>query len=360
MSADTSVARVLSEERGVGSFEGSREPPDPRDNCFMITPGDAEFHSPSEDRMWTETNYFGFEVSQVPLHVGLYMLFRPNLGLVNSAVFVNSRRVDAPWEIDYWDSRAYLPMPESGSLLDYTLANGVSVTCREPNKVWDLRFDNESLKVDVRYEALMEPFDIHDPSMDPRARNARSDLSASAAWAGGHFDMTGKVTGEVVVNGVRHEVDSMSTMDHSWGVREEKQKGVMTWLQAHFSHDLAVHAMFDFDPTIGPDQPFDAALTHGYVLDHGKGVGLKDGSAHITRVGMYPETISLALVDAQDREWHLEGEAQTRFPCQYWPGSMAFMVMPRWRMGDRVAHGTSTDFLDLCHFTGLYRPGAGG
>lgn len=321
----------------------------------MITPEDAEFHPSGTARMWTETNYFGFDIPAVPAHVGLYALFRPNLGTVNSAVFVNSRRVDASWEIDFWDSRAYLPLPESGSLLDYRLANGLNVQCLQPNKVWDLHYDNgESLLVDVRFEALMEPFDIHDPDMDPRAKAAgRGDLSAGAAYAG-HFDMTGSVTGHVVLNGVRHEIDALSTMDHSWGVREERQLGTMTWLQCHFSRDLALHAMFEFDPTIGPDTPFDCRLTHGYVLDGGKAIGLKDGSARMTRQGMYSDTLELNLVDAHDREYSVRGRAQTRAPIQYWPGSMAFMVMPCWEMGDHVGYGTSTDFLDLHHFTKLY------
>jgi hypothetical protein len=321
----------------------------------MIKPEDAEFHPPTSDaRMWTETNYFGFEIPEVPLHVGLYALFRPNLGVVNSVVFVNSRNVANAWEADFWDSRAYLPLPESKSLLDYTLANGLSITNVDPNKVWDLRYDNgESLRVDVRFEALMNGFDIHDPDVDPRARRSGSDLSGSAAYAG-HFDMTGKVTGEVILHGTRYEVDSMSTMDHSWGVREEKQLGTMTWLQAHFNHDLAVHAMFDFDPTIGPDQLVVAGITHGYIMDHGEGIGLKDGTATIARRGMYAETIDLHLTDARDRVWELTGRARTSFPCQYWPGSMAFMVLPEWRMGDLTAYGTNTDFLDFHHFTKLY------
>lgn len=322
----------------------------------MITPEDAEFHPSGTARMWTETNYFGFDIPAIPAHVGLYALFRPNLGTVNSAVFVNSRKVEASWEIDFWDSRAYLPLPESGSLLDYRLTNGLAVRCLEPNKVWELRYDNGgSLSVDVRFEALMDPFDIHDPEMDPRARAAgRGDLSAGEAYAG-HFDMTGAVTGHVVLHGTRHEVDALSTMDHSWGVREERQLGTMTWLQCHFSRDTAVHAMFDFDATIGPDQPVECRLTHGYVLDGGRVHGLKDGTAHLTRRGMYSDTLELHLTDARDREHVVRGTAQTRAPIQYWPGSMAFMVMPRWEMGDLVGYGTSTDFLDLHHFTGLYR-----
>ena len=56
------------------------------------------------------TGYLPSSLMVVPLHIGLYSLFRPNLGIVNSAIFANSRRVASGWEIDYWDHRAYLPM----------------------------------------------------------------------------------------------------------------------------------------------------------------------------------------------------------------------------------------------------------
>lgn len=323
----------------------------------MIEDKDAEFHAPPAGQpLWAETNYFGFEIPEVPLHIGLYSLFRPNLGVVNSAVFVNSRKVSSGWEIDYWDHRAYLPMAPDLSLLDFELRNGLQVRCLEPNRVWELRFAKEGvLDIDVRFEALMQPFDIHDPDMDPRARRTGGDLSAAALWAGGHFDMTGAVTGEVTLHGRKLTVDSLSTMDHSWGVRDEYQPGVMTWLQAHFSRDLAVHGMFDFDPTTPPDGDLELSLTHGYVLDHGVGVGLKEGRGTTERSGLYPTRISLELVDARDRTWSLVGESQTRFPAEYWPGSMSFMVLPRWTMDGRTGHGTSTDFYDYAHFTQLFR-----
>ncbi|HEV7536877.1 MAG TPA: hypothetical protein VGP90_14650 [Acidimicrobiia bacterium] len=321
----------------------------------MIRPEDAQFHPPaSDDRMWAETNFFGFEIPDSNMHAGVYALFRPNLGVVNSAIFINSRRVAAAWETDYWESRAYLPMPEGRNLLDYRLDNGLTVRCHKPNELWDISYESPEATIDLRFEALMPGFDIHDPDMDPRAKvAARGDLSASAAYAG-HFDMTGRITGEVVVHGTRHAVDWFSTMDHSWGVRQEVQPGVMTWLQAHISSDLSFHVMFDFDPTVGPDQVVDLALTHGYVMDHGEGIGLKAATGRTERSGLYPERITLELVDARDRRWTLHGEAQTTFPCQYWPGSMAFMVLNRWTVGDRTGYGTVTDFFDLKHLPRLY------
>ena len=49
----------------------------------MITDEDAEFHAPTEpDPTWAETNFFGFYNAEERLNVGVYALFRPNLGVV--------------------------------------------------------------------------------------------------------------------------------------------------------------------------------------------------------------------------------------------------------------------------------------
>ena len=322
----------------------------------MILDTDAELHEPKAgEPLWGETNYFGFEIPEVPLHVGLYSLFRPNLGIVNSAIFVNSRHVVSGWEIDYWDHRAYLPL-DGQPLTDFELANGLRVRSREPNRLWDISFHRAGapLEIDVTFEALMPPLDIHDPEMDPRAKRGGTDLSAGALWAGGHFDLTGAVTGTVTLRGRTHRVDWLSTMDHSWGVRGEFQPGTMTWLQAHFSRELAVHAMFEFDPATPVGEPLDLRLTHGYLMRDGSARGFKDGRGRTERDGLYQASTSLDLVDVDDRVWHLEGARLTQFPAEYWPGSMSMMVMKRWQMDGLTGYGTSTDFYDYSHFTRLY------
>jgi hypothetical protein len=46
--------------------------------------------------------------------------------------------------------------------------------------------------------------------------------------------------------------------------------------------------------------------------------------------------------------------SQTAFPAEYWPGSMSFMVLPRWSMNGKTGYGTSTDFYDYTHFPRLF------
>jgi hypothetical protein len=184
----------------------------------MIHPEDAQLHEPtSTDPLWGETNYFGLYVAGVPMNIGVYALFRTNVGVVTTNVSVNTRKVLMPWAADYWDAWAQTPIPESRSLLDYKLASGLHVTCLEPNKVWDVRYDDGgTLSLDFRYTALMDGFDIHDPAQDPMvaAQATGSDFSWGHAYSG-HFDQTGYFEGDLVLRGQRYEIDCVSTMDHS-------------------------------------------------------------------------------------------------------------------------------------------------
>ncbi|WP_022879440.1 hypothetical protein [Microbacterium sp. B19] len=318
----------------------------------MITDDDVEFHAPSPDPMRAETNYFGFEIPEAGTHIGLYSLFRPNLGIVNSAVFANSRMVPVQTAIDFWDHRAYLPLGEN-RLSDFSLANGLRVTCLDPNRRWELRFDSEWMTVDVQYSALMPPYDIHDRAMDPLARDGGNDLASGDLWKGGHFDMTGAVEGTVRLHGRSYAVDWLLTMDHSWGVRGEYQSGTMTWLQAHFSRDFAVHAIFQSDATTPPGEPLDLSISHSYVMDHGEAVGVKAGTGRTLREGLAQREVELELVDVRDRVWKLHGVAQTGFPAEYWPGSSSPMAMMRWTLDGEVGYGTTTDFYDYRHHVAL-------
>lgn len=135
----------------------------------MIKPEDARFHAPDADKpLWAETNYFGFYNAQRGINIGVYALFRTQLRTVNSSICVSSRFAVTPWEADYVDWQASIPMPADCDLLDYSLPNGLRVKTLEPNMAWHIRFDDaDQLKIDVTYRAIMPPFDIHDPEQDP-------------------------------------------------------------------------------------------------------------------------------------------------------------------------------------------------
>jgi hypothetical protein len=332
----------------------------------MITAADAEFHQPdSDDPTWGETNFFGFYSAEEPLNVGIYTLFRPNLGVVLSTISMNSGDAIQPWRADFCDHQAQLPIPTPRSLANYTLNNGLSVRTVVPNEVWEIGYDDgQGTTIDVTYRALMPAFDIHDPAMDPIAaaeqEAARQAVAAPGgeasgfAWGtayNGHFDQTGHVTGEVVLRGRRIGIDCVSTMDHSWGPRKERGGPNMSWLHAHFSDDYALHAIFSFDETSGGR---DLTLTHGYVLKDGDVRGLAAGSGHTVRDDeFFARQVELSVVDVTGAVHELSGSGLTRFPWQAWPNMVGFNVLARWTAGELVGHGEIQDFVDLTRLTAL-------
>lgn len=326
----------------------------------MISDSDADFHTPtSDDQTWAETNFFGLYVPEATLNIGVYALFRPNAGVVISTVHINSRFVDKPWEGDYWDPQHHLAIPEPRNLRDYSLANGLHVTNVEPNRVWDVSFHNgRNVDLEFRYTALAPAFDISDPAQDPivAAQQAAAG-DETFAWGEaykGHFDQTGHFEGELRLRGVTHRIDCVSTMDHSWGLRAEHQAHNMSWLHAHFSKDYAIHGIFDFDHTGGPDAPTDAPLLHGYVLDHGELVGLTGGRSRTVRQGFYAKAVEIEVADVRGRTHRLTGIGRTSFPWQAGPGTVGFNVLAEWRSGDATGWGEIQDFVGPQFLTDLY------
>ena len=323
----------------------------------MIEAGDADFHTPtSDDPTWAETNFFGFYVPEATLNVGVYALFRPNVGVVISTIAMNSHFIDAPWQADYWDAQHHLRIPEPRNLRDYRLANGLHVVSPEPNRVWDVEFDNgDGVALAFRYTALGDAFDIHDPNQDPivAAQAEEGNFAWGEAYAG-HFDQTGHFEGEIELRGKTYAVDCVSTMDHSWGLRPEHQGHTMSWLHAHFSKDFAVHGIFDFDPDGGPDAPTALTLTHGYVLDHGQLYGLASGRGRTVRERFYAKSVELQLVDSRGREFELLGTGRTSFPWQAGPGTVGYNVLAEWRCGDERGWGEIQDFVGPQHLCKIY------
>jgi len=140
-------------------------------------------------------------------------------------------------------------------------------------------------------------------------------------------------------------------MDHSWGPRPERGAPNMSWLHAHFSRDLAFHAIFSFDPRTNGRE---LSLAHGYVVERGQLVGLKAAHGETSRQReRYARTVNLTLVDSADREWRLDAEGLTTFPWQCWPNMVSFNVLGRWRCGNLVGYGEIQDFFEMPQLTAL-------
>jgi hypothetical protein len=329
----------------------------------VIEARDTSFHEPTSEptpgRPWGETNYFGFYIPEIPLNGGVYALFRPEIGVVLSTVNLNTGRVETPQDADYWDSQVHLPIPRGTDLADFRLDNGLSIRAVDAPLSYQVDYDDgEGTEVHFDFTGLMPPFDIHDPQMDPMvAAQAEAGRWAWGTAYNGHFDQTGHARGEVVLRGRRYRLDCVTTMDHSWGPRGERHAHTMSWLHAHFSPQLAMHAIFDFDAATNGS---DLSLTHGYVLQDGQVHGLKAGTGRVRRRGHYADEVTLRLVDRRDRVWELQGRGMTAFPWNAWPNVVGYNVLARWECEGRTGHGEIQDFFGVQTLCELAHPAAPG
>ena len=272
-----------------------------RDVCFH-TPADADYH-------WAETNQFCFYIPERNIVGVIYNCIRKGLGSALSEVILFNTLSRDRWDVLHFDSMAHLPAPEK--LEHYELVNGMTVTAVGPPR--DYRIDYQGpngteLHLDVI--GLMEPYDIHDPTMSPTAPPERADqIEGSGFGAGftGHFEMTARVTGTLTLGGRTYDVDCVDTMDHSWGPRTERGMRSVCWGGGHFGEDFAWHGLIAKDPFAAPEDEF--RLAHGYILEDGKVIGLTGGTMVARRENDLPVEVDIVLTDRDAREHRMTGRA---------------------------------------------------
>jgi hypothetical protein len=311
----------------------------------MIYPKDVEFHEvPDAHRTtWAETNYFPFFVPEVNLSGALYNVFRPGLGVCMSDVTIFDRCA-THWEgLAYTDNQQHVPGPPD--LGGYSLRNGaqVSTTDRPRNyRVDYLGIDDTELHFD--FVGLMRPQDFNDPAQDPLAK------APGGAWDNafnGHFDLTGKVTGELRLRGITHGIDCLATMDHSWGPRLERDNGSATFIQAHFGEDLSINALIAVHAA-SPDTL--GELLHGYVLRDGgvralikcRGEVERDPRGHNLR---FPRRFHLVAEDVTGNEYVLDGKFSTWAPWAPYASVIYYQGMAQWQYEGRTGYGAFQEVL---------------
>ncbi|MGE3771773.1 MAG: hypothetical protein AB7I32_02540 [Gammaproteobacteria bacterium] len=311
----------------------------------MIKPEDAEFHAPpGDDFRWCETNPLLFNIPQARISGVLYVVTRPVLGVCMSDVTVQDRYSFAWEDALYVDNQQHLPCPRS--LLDYTLPNGLSVRVLEPLKRSEFRYEGiDDTRIELSFEALMDPYDMNDPAMDPLAAGR-----ASHGWAkafGGHFEITGRVRGVAVLRGTRYEVDCIDTLDRSWGPRQERDNANAIWLHGSFGEGLTVHALLAFDPARG-----DAfgPLVSGYVLEDGQVYGLTACTGRSERRGMYPMSTWLVATDTRGKVFDMTGAAINCAPWAPYPSVIYTQSLLRWNCNGRIGYGVQQDVLSRSWF----------
>lgn len=312
----------------------------------MITAADAEFHErDTTDPDWAETRFISFSIPEEQLLCNIYTLARPNVGAIISDITVQKGIAHHPWQMDFHDPQMHLPCPESYS--KFTLRNGLSVEAVRPPYDYHYSYEHNlgSCSMELDFTAVGEPFDCHDPEQNPLLGDETFN-GLGDQWLNGHYDVLGRVTGEVVVRGRRYKVDSVDGADHSWGPRKEEGKRAVGWTAIAFGEDYGLHLVTALDMPHGLIV-YDK-LRFGFVVEDGQTFGLVEATVDASHLNLIGSANHVRAVDTRGKVHEFWGSAigghpqYTINPCQ-----AVYMTNYRYQHGNRIGHGISADCFGL-------------
>ncbi|MEO5901836.1 MAG: hypothetical protein ABIR68_17140 [Ilumatobacteraceae bacterium] len=248
-------------------------------------PADDELHTAAmSDRWWeTETAWFSFHHPQRKLGGWLYSMVRPNIGTVAGGAWVWDDTAHLPWDVLYSANFTALQLPVDADLRDINLPTGVSIRVVEPAMKYDLGYaDGDRLSLQLQFHGVMPP--------EPLAAVGSTFGSAH------HFDQFGRVTGHIVVNGERVDIDCIGMRDRTWGPRPEnrpKQAAYVTGAAGPGDGFLAVT----------DTRPDGDRVAYGFLRRDGRTVGLASGARVVERNGQHGwvEQITITATDMDGR-----------------------------------------------------------
>ncbi|GGZ04022.1 hypothetical protein ACFSTD_05625 [Novosphingobium colocasiae] len=317
----------------------------------MITDQDLHFHNGnSPDFDHAETLFLIFSVPEARISGNAYVLCRPNAGVCLSSVYVHQGMHANAWTVDYSDAPMHVKCPET--MADFTLSNGLSV--KGSNDARDYRFRYEGrdglCRFDLDFKGLMAPFDPLDPAQNPMLEVFQGDPEASTgagdSWTKGHYDLVGRIEGELELYGHRFAVSCVDGLDRSWGPRAEWNSAPVSWMHITFGDDLAFHLVVTLDVVNG--QPVYTTFRFGYALVNGEVSAIVAAEIDAESVGMLGMHRVVRLTDAAGRSWEMTGGAIAAAPWHTaYTSFISFQSLYRWTMGERTGFSNVTDVIGV-------------
>ena len=310
----------------------------------MITREDAEFH-PSEPSMttWAETIGFWFALPDEAMYGNIYVQARPNVGATIASVNVVQGHNTEPYTVDFTDPHVHAPCP--GSMAHFELVNGLRVDVLDPptHYTFGYRSLNGACVMELDYRGVMRAWDPHDPADNPLVG---SDLGLGDAWAGGHLDFVGRVTGELSLRGHTYPVDAMGGLDRSWGRRTELGESAISYLHIPFDDDFGAHLVMGSELRDG--ELVYPTLRFGYVYDHGEVRGIAEATMTAEHAGLLPYANRVSVTDTRGRTLTVTGVAVANAPWYtFSPSYGTFQALMRYEHDGATAYGLMSEVLGI-------------
>jgi hypothetical protein len=317
----------------------------------MITNSDLDFHNHgAPDFDYAETLFLIFSIPEAGISGNAYVLARPNAGICLSSIYIHQGMHAQAWTVDYSDAPMHLKCPDKMS--DFTLTNGLSVTGSNNARDYHFRYDGRDglCKFDLSFRGLMNPFDPLDPTQNPMLEVFAGDLEASTgagdSWTKGHYDLVGRIEGQLELYGQRYDVSCVDGLDRSWGPRAEWNSAPVSWMHITFGDDLAFHLVVTLDVVDG--QQTYTTFRFGYALVDGEVCAVVAAEILAESLGMIGISRVVRITDAKGRKWEIIGGAIAGAPWHSaYPSFISFQTLYRWTIGERVGFSNVTDVIGV-------------
>ncbi|WP_319447749.1 MULTISPECIES: hypothetical protein [unclassified Mycobacterium] len=263
-----------------------------RKDSALITELDEELHAPGTSPHWQESYYFNWS-SDDGRSFGLTRIGLNRAAGKADAVVVMLQ--DGKPEFVYAAiGKALPPNVRSMSVGDGLTVGALTYTMVEPLGAWRIQLRGRN-HLDLLWRAFTPAVDFHEgfPGAEDEVQR--------------HFEQSGRVEGEVVVNHRGGRITGLGQRDKSWGVRDWNGVRGWEWIAGQFGEDLSFNAtLTDVNGTQTPV---------GFVFDNGtthkvRTVDVEYGGADPHR----PQTALIHVETTDGGTYVITGRARARAP----------------------------------------------
>jgi hypothetical protein len=297
------------------------------------------------------THYFGLSVPEARIGAFIYIRYQPSFPLCQGGVciFQGMDNVHLT-DIEFLDYEITMPWPEiAGNTV--TTANGLRIEFLEPGR---------KARLTYRSNDGTTSFDVVQTAITPLLARGHvipgEELRSDPSQNPGGSEQFMHCTGELILNGQRHQVDCYAARDRSWRqVRTERQGATpippIGWTPMYFGKDLAFNQVgyepLDTDPAwkglyqVPADRP---SHHYAWVYTDGEARGITRVRRNVLR---YHPVLYNAMeqvveaVDERGRTYRFRGEAIATAALPAWPNLSFRDSVYRWEDEQgRVTHCT--------------------
>ena len=336
-----------------------------------FVPADDNFHAaPDDNPFWTETTWWSFNIPERKIGGWLHAAFHPNRGTATWRVYVWDPRGPMPEDLRYFRMAEEVPLSDPApDLRDITApGGGFSVRMLRPLRDYHIEFEDPAADFAIRITFA----GVHDPR--------RYTPGEPPFMEHTHLDQLGHVTGELMLDGERIDIDCYSIRDRSWAPRggprpardssaapatesdRVRHPGGPRWreierergrgrIQYIFGHSGPQTGFLAFVRVAEGDATGFSPLNHGWLLRDGRFERLAKSASrmrnHRDPVTGWSSHMDVHLTDVTGREMTAEGFTVSHICERAGGGSTALM---RWEFDGELGWGEDQDIWHPKHF----------